>query len=205
MGVNQGGYIDNQDGEQNKLTTVVDAAIGQSIYAIIDWHIEGANSQFKQQAKDFFDHMSKKYGSNDHVIYEGWNEPTDQDWNNELKGYHQEVLGAIRANTQNMYIAGNPQWSSHPDWACDNRIDDQNIAYTLHFYAASHKQDHRDSANSALSRGCAVFITEWGTCEASGNGMVDENETNTWFAWAQEHQISMCNWSVNDKPESCSA
>merc|ERR1719362_817603 len=205
MGVNQGGYIDNMGGEKDKLTRVVDAAIGQSIYAIIDWHIEGENMEFKQQAKDFFDEMSKKYGQNDHVLYEGWNEPTNQSWSGELKGYHQEVVGVIRAHSQNLYIAGNPTWSSRPDQACDDRLDVPNVAYTFHFYAASHKQDHRDAANSAISRGCAVFVTEWGTCEASGNGYVDEGETNTYFQWAEQQQISLCNWSVNDKAESCSA
>ena len=205
MAASQGGYVDNPDGETAKLTTVVDAAISNSIYAIIDWHIEGANSQFKDQAKVFFDHMAAKYGSNDHVLYEGWNEPTDQDWSGELKGYHQEVLGTIRAHTNNLYIAGNPQWSSMPNVACNDRLDDPNVAYTMHFYAATHYGDVRGRAQEAINNGCAVVITEWGTCESSGNGRVDEGSANEWLSWAESNGVSTANWSVNDKPESCSA
>lgn len=205
MGADKGGYIENPDAEKAKVTTVVDAAIANDIYAIIDWHIEGPNSQFKDQAKIFFDHMSAKYGSNPHVLYEGWNEPTFQSWSGELKQYHIEVLGCIRAHSQNLYIAGNPGWSSHPDQACDDRLDDDNVAYTLHFYAATHGQDTRNRAQSAIDRGCAVVVTEWGTCEASGNGRVDENSANTWLQWAESNGISTANWSVNDKDEACSA
>jgi len=35
-----------------------------------------------------------------------------------------------------------------------------------------------------MANGIALFITEWGTCEASGNGSLDLNEATTWLNWA---------------------
>jgi len=56
-----------------------------------------------------------------------------------------------------------------------------------------------------LNAGLAVFITEWGTCEASGDGRTDFNSAQTWQDWAATHGISSCNWSIVDKSESCAA
>merc|ERR1719265_496715 len=67
MGVNQGGYLENKDKEKQKVITTVDAAIAGGIYVIIDWHIEGQNSQNLEAAKEFFSEMSQRYSNKDHV------------------------------------------------------------------------------------------------------------------------------------------
>lgn len=77
--------------------------------------------------------------------------------------------------------------------------------YTLHFYAATHGQFLRDKAKSALDRGVALFVSEWGTCEANGNGGLDLNESKKWLDFLAEYNVSDANWAVNDKKESCSA
>ena len=39
MGVEDpGGYLDNKDGNKNRIKVIVDSAIEQGIYVIIDWH-----------------------------------------------------------------------------------------------------------------------------------------------------------------------
>ena len=117
------------------------------------------------------------------------------------------LLGSIRgAGANNLVIVGSPTWSQDVDVAANNPITQyQNVAYTLHFYAATHKQFLRDKANTALGRGLALFVTEWGTCSADGNGSVDANETNTWLSWMDQNSISWANWSLFDKNEACSA
>lgn len=86
-----------------------------------------------------------------------------------------------------------------------NPVAGENLAYTIHFYAASHGQDLRNKVAGALSRGVAVFATEWGTCEASGNGALNLGETNAWMDFLAQNHISDANWAISDKAETCSA
>src|SRR5690606_30454744 len=79
------------------------------------------------------------------------------------------------------------------------------IAYTLHFYAGTHKQWLRDKATTAMNNGIALFVTEWGTVNADGDGGVDTSETNTWLNFLKTNGISHANWALNDKVEGASA
>ncbi len=79
-----------------------------------------------------------------------------------------------------------------------------NIMYTLHFYAATHKQWLRERGDYALQQGLPLFVSEYGGCEASGDGPLDMKEWNAWIEWMEAHQISWCKWSVADKNETCS-
>ena len=63
----------------------------------------------------------------------------------------------------------------------------------------------RAKGDVALNNGVALFITEWGTCESSGNGNVDIGETQKWLDWAGQRGISTMNWGIYDKAESCAA
>ena len=76
--------------------------------------------------------------------------------------------------------------------------------YTMHFYAATHKQNLRDETDYALSKGLPVFVSECAGMEASGNGPIDEAEWNRWADWMAENGLSWCAWSVSGKDESCS-
>jgi endoglucanase len=73
-----------------------------------------------------------------------------------------------------LIIVGSPTWSQYVDLAAADPItSDDNIAYTLHFYADTHKHLLRAKAVTALNAGIALFVTEWGTCSADGNGAVN--------------------------------
>jgi len=207
MGVDESeGYIypDNTTFNKNLVTTVVDASINAGIYVIIDWHSHNAE-QYGEESAAFFGEMAHKYGHYPNVIFELFNEPTTQDWSTVIKPYHEEVIAEIRKHSTNLIILGSSTWSQDVDIACADRVEDDNVAYTLHFYAGSHRQALREKAMTALSDGCALFVTEWGTCGASGNGTLDFEETKLWTDFMDEHYISSANWAVSDKHESCSA
>lgn len=204
MGVEPGAYLEHPKREMRKVKRVVWAAHQLGIYVIVDWHDHHAN-QHTPQAKRFFNEIAKTYGHMPNVLFETFNEPTWQSWSREVKPYHEEILKVIRRHSQNIVIAGTPTWSQDVDVASTERVDGGNIVYTLHFYAATHGQYLRDKAKSALDRGVALFVSEWGTCEANGNGGLNFTESKKWLDFLAEYNVSDANWAVNDKKESCSA
>lgn len=205
VGDEEGGYLENREGNLRRVKTVVNAAIENGLYVIIDWHSHSAHKQ-KQQAIEFFSEMSALYGNYDNVIYEIYNEPVGASWDGDIKPYAEDVIRAIRANDpDNLIIVGTPNWSQDVDVAANNPIRSSiNIAYTLHFYAGSHSF-LRDKANTALQRGIPLFVTEWGTVNADGDGAVNQGETQNWMNFLKSNGISHANWSLNDKEEGASA
>ena len=193
-----GGYINNPESNKAKLKAIVDAAIAEGIYVIIDWHSHHAEDH-TDEATIFFEEMAELYGGHDNVIYEIYNEPLDISWSETIKPYAISVITAIREiDPDNLIVVGTPEWSQRIDLAADDPIlGFPNIAYTLHFYTAFHHQWLRDRASAALDDGIAIFITEWGSI---GYSLVD-SEANDWMTWCFTNKIIHCNWAVNDKEE----
>jgi endoglucanase len=71
----------------------------------------------------------------------------------------------------------------------------------LHYYAATHKQALRDIAKKALDNDVPLFVTEYGTSEASGDGSLNADEAEKWWVLLDQYKISHCNWSIADKVE----
>ncbi|MEP6845105.1 MAG: glycoside hydrolase family 5 protein [Panacibacter sp.] len=204
MAVEEGGYLTNPDAEKQKVFALVDAAIEEGIYVIIDWHDHHATDHL-EQSKAFFAEMAQKYGNKPNVIYEPFNEPLQVSWSS-IKSYHQAVIDTIRKyDADNLIICGTPTWSQDVDVAANDPLTGTNIAYALHFYSGTHKQSLRDKATNALNKGIALMVTEYGTTDASGDGDVNMNETNLWYAFLDQNKISSCNWSIADKNESSAA
>jgi len=205
MGVEEGGYLTSPSAEQAKLEAVIQAAIDQGIYVIVDWHDHNGQNHV-DQAVQFFSAISKKYGSNPHIIYEVFNEPLQVSWDSVLKPYHQKVVNAIRANDpKNVIVLGTPTWSQDVDVAANSPVSGSNLMYTLHYYAASHKQSLRDKAQAAINKGIAIFVTEYGTVDASGGGSVDAQSSNEWYTFLDNNKISYANWAIDNKNEGAAA
>jgi len=202
MAVEEGGYLTNPELEKKKVMDVVDAAIVNGLYVIIDWHDHHAEKH-TEESKLFFTEMAKKYGDKPNVIYETFNEPLQISWTDLIKPYHQAVVSAIREHDpDNLIICGTSTWSQDVDIAANDPLIGTNIAYTLHFYSGTHKQNLRDKAKAALNKGVALMVTEFGTTDATGDGNVNKEETLTWWKFLDDNKLSWCNWSVADKKES---
>lgn len=184
------------------VTKVVDAAIENNVYAIIDWH---SHNLRLEEAKDFFTRMATRYKGVPNVIYEIFNEPVEDSWS-QLKEYSIEVIKAIRAvEPDAVILVGCPHWDQDIHLAADDPITGyKNIMYTLHFYANTHGQWLRDRGDYALSKGLPVFVSECAGMEASGDGPLSPEEWQNWLDWMQKHSISWVAWSVSDKDETCS-
>jgi hypothetical protein len=99
------------------------------------------------------------------------------------------VLGAVRAvDPDNLVIAGSPSWSQDVDAAARDPLAFTNLAYTLHYYAGTHRQELRDKADAARAKGLALLVTEFGVVDADGDGPIAREESERWWAWDEAHQ-----------------
>jgi endoglucanase len=176
-----------------KLDAVLQACVDNGIYGIVDWH---GNSGASQVAT-FYTTVATKWHGYPNIMYEPWNEPTVA-WST-IKPYMETVIKAIRAvDPTNIIICGNPQWDQKPQDAAANPITDAtNIAYSMHFYAASHSvAGFGPGITTAMSKGCAIFITEYGTCNASGGSPINLTATQAWYDFLDKNAIGSTNWGV---------
>ncbi len=220
-------YLVAKQANLDRTDSVIQAAIDNGIYVIIDWHDHYAINH-TAEAVAFFQRMATKWGKHPNVLYEIYNEPigdqapTDAnpdgvlaiEWS-AIEAYSDTVIAAIRAiDSANLILVGTPSWDQYPTDAIGSFLNDKytNLAYTLHFYAGSHGASLRTTGNTALRAGLALFLSEWGTTNADGGqptgtskGKVYTTESATWLAWAKTNKLGWCNWSVANKNEGSAA
>ncbi len=204
----EGGYMTG--GDRAGLEALIDkgvklcAALG--MYVIIDWHIlsDGDPNRHADAAEDFFRRISARYADQPHVLYEICNEPNGEEvtWP-VVKRYAQRIVPVIRANAPDAVIlCGTPCWSQFVDQAAADPVDDKNLMYVLHFYAATHKDALRERAEAALAAGAPIFVSEFSICDASGDGAIDYESAAAWRALIEKHGLSYIAWSLSNRDES---
>lgn len=177
------------------------------MYVIVDWHIlsDGNPNSHKKEAKAFFREMSREFKGYNNVIYEICNEPNNGTSWKEIKSYARSVISTIRKNDKKaVIVVGTPTWSQDVDQAAADPIKGDNIMYALHFYAATHKTDLRNKMTAAINKGLPVFVTEYGICDASGDGVIDKKEADRWIQTMDEYGVSYIAWNLSNKQESSS-
>ena len=205
LGIGKDGYLENPGQEMQKIRTVIEACLDLGIYVIVDWHDHYAPDH-RRDATIFFETIASAYGQAPNIIYEIYNEPEKVSWLDVVKPYADSVIQKIRAiDADNLILVGTPFWSQDVDVASLNPLQFKNIAYTLHYYATTHRQPVRAKAIAALNNGAALFVSEFGTCEHTGTGVIDQQELAAWFSFMEQHKISWCNWSIADKNETSAA
>ena len=218
----QHGYMKDHALAYQCAIDAIDGAIKAGCYVIVDWH---SHTMEIDECCDFMGSIAKKYAGVSNVIYEIFNEPVSlefekngtfgdlgnqeamRDYWHWLKIYSAFVINRINENdpSRPLILMGCPSWDQRIDLVAEAPIYSyENLMYTVHFYAATHKKELRDACDEALAKKIPIFISECAACEASGDGEMDIVSWNEWTEWADANQISMLTWSVSDKDETCS-
>lgn len=201
------GDAKNRSDLKKRIKKGVRLAKKHKMYVIVDWHIlsDGNPNSHKKEAKAFFREMSREFKGYNNVIYEICNEPNNGTSWKEIKSYARSVISTIRKNDKKaVIVVGTPTWSQDVDQAAADPIKGDNIMYALHFYAATHKADLRNKMTAAINKGLPVFVTEYGICDASGNGAIDKKEADRWVQTMDEYGVSYIAWNLSNKQESSS-
>jgi hypothetical protein len=173
------------------LQSEIGAALANGMYVILDWHTIGwpdgyyepiekdwtddppdlYNSSFAL-AKDFWDTVSARFGSDGRIVFELWNEPVrskkegDEEspsWD-ELKPYMTELARVVRTHSNNVLLATGNEWAYDLRGIRENPLGGQNIAYCWHIYAGNDDNDEKEWAQHLdnLQTVAPVIVTEWG-------------------------------------------
>ena len=204
-----GGYCTDGDREELKKIMIrgVELATELSMYVIVDWHIlfDKSPMVYKDEAIRFFDDMASRFKDHTNVIYEICNEPQESPFASIIRPYSLEVIPVIRKYDKDaIIIVGTDNWSQDVDDVIGQEIDDPNVMYALHFYAATHQEKLLSKAQTAIDSGIPVFISECSICDASGDGRIDREWGKKWIDFADEHDISYIVWNLSNKDESSS-
>ncbi|MGH3431367.1 MAG: glycoside hydrolase family 5 protein [Thermocrispum sp.] len=206
MYIQEGGYETDPDGFTNRVSQIIDEATERGMYAIVDWHMltPGDPNYNLERAKTFFAEIARRHNGNTNLLYEIANEPNGVSWES-VKGYAEELIPVIRAIDQETPIlVGTRAWSSlgvsdggNESEVIDNPVDAENIMYTFHFYAASHRAEYLDTLSRAAER-IPMFVTEFGTQNYAGEGANDFDMAQRYLDLMAQKQISWTNWNYSD-------
>ncbi|WP_162624547.1 cellulase family glycosylhydrolase [Acetobacterium sp. KB-1] len=183
----------------------VNLATDLGLYVIIDWHILSDGNPLTHQAEAiaFFDEMAAQFKNNNNVIYEICNEPNGGTTWSQIKQYAETVIPVIKSHNQDaIVIVGTPTWSQDVDQAAANPIlGYSNLMYALHFYADTHRDSLRNKMSAAIDKGLPIFVSEYGICDSSGSGPINEGEANLWMDRLNQYGVSHIAWNLSNKNE----
>ena len=200
------GYVKNRD-LINKVYEIVDNAIDLNLYVIVDWHILKDNNPttYKEEAKEFFAQVAAKYADKPNVLYEICNEPNGDGvkWEENVKPYATELIGVIREKSpRSLVIVGTPDFDRDLRPVGRAPLEFENIMYALHFYAGSENGVLRDKIDEFREeKNLAVFVTECGITDYTGDGELHDENFKTWADYLNEKGISWVYWSFSNKDE----
>ncbi len=197
-------YVENRDDCLALTREGIEAAIAADMYVIVDWHVledQDPNVHI-QEAREFFGIIASEYADVPNILYEICNEPNGETTWSDIRKYAYNVIPLIRGySPDSVILVGTPNYCKDLDVVSRNPLKMDNLMYSLHFYAATHKEDLRRQYMSSQNRGLPVFITECGLSEATGTGIVDFDSAASWFSLLQDNNTSYTVWSFSNKNE----
>ncbi|MCT9929252.1 glycoside hydrolase family 5 protein [Planotetraspora sp. A-T 1434] len=206
MYIQEGGYETNPRMFTDRVHNLIEQATARGMYAIVDWHMlsPGDPNYNLSRAKTFFTEIAQRHNNKVNLLYEIANEPSGVSWST-IKNYANSLIPVIRANDPDTPILiGTRAWSSlgvsdgsSETEVINSPINFPNIMYTFHFYAASHGTEYLNALSRAADR-IPMFVTEFGTQTASGDGTNNFTRSQQYIDLMAQKKISWTNWNYSD-------
>ncbi|MEO3741871.1 cellulase family glycosylhydrolase [Plantactinospora sp. B5E13] len=207
MYVQEGGYETDPRRFTDLVHNYIELATARGMYAIVDWHMltPGDPNENLGRARTFFAEIADRHQAKNNVIYEIANEPNGVAWSS-IKSYADQIIPVIRTRDADaVVLVGTPDWSSlgasgeggGPDVIAANPVNDNNVMYVFHFYAASHDDYYLDTVTRAADR-LPLFVTEFGTQEYTGDGPNNFTMAQRYLDLFAGRKISWVNWNFSD-------
>jgi endoglucanase len=198
---------------------LVEKLTKDEIYVIIDLHyvkkFDVADSFFHQNIMDFWRFMAPKFKDNEYVLYELFNEPSNECENcydtgrvgrearhklwKQWKLFIQPVVNLVRSKApDNLIIVGGPGWSHFMDGAVENdgHISGGNIVYAFHSYAATSREQLKAFVEPILSD-YPVFVSEWGFEHGATECGSRESYGAMFLDWMNKNRLSWTVWNFD--------
>ena len=157
-------------------------------------------------------------------------------WEDHIKPYCEQMLKIIRSYDKDVVVlCGTPMWDQNPEQVIGKEPVDENgkqydnIMYTFHFYAATHNDGkHYETAVKSwdvdfmkrfqkgdgkipcILKELPIFVTEWGTTDASGWSNFRPDLSDRWIDIFDgnndaSQMVSWINWNFSAEGGSCAA
>ncbi|WP_329082623.1 cellulase family glycosylhydrolase [Streptosporangium sp. NBC_01469] len=209
MYIQEGGYETNPRAFTDRVHQLIEMATARGMYALVDWHMltPGDPNYNLSRARTFFTEIAQRHNGKKNVIYEIANEPNGSSvtWS-VIRNYANQLVPVIRQQDPDAPIlVGTPDWSSlgvsgdgdATDTIRANPVSGTNIMYTFHFYAASHGTEYLNALSRAADL-LPIFVTEFGTQTASGDGGNNFSRSQQYLDLMAQKKISWTNWNYSD-------
>ncbi|CAL9525928.1 Endoglucanase E-5 [Actinosynnema sp. ALI-1.44] len=210
MYIQEGGYETNPRKFTDMVHGYIEEATKRGMYALVDWHqlTPGDPNHNTSRAKTFFKEIAARHRNKTNIIYDIANEPNGVSWSR-VKSYAEQVIPVIRAeDPDSLVLVGTHGWSTfglsdgrNPQEVVNNKVNASNVMYTFHFYAASHGSEYLNTLSRVADQ-VPVFVTEFGTQEASGDGGNNFTQAQKYLDLLSAKKISWVNWNFSDDERS---
>jgi endoglucanase len=206
MYIQEGGYETNPRKFTDLVHSLIEEATRRGIYVLVDWHqlSPGDPNYNLSRAKTFFTEIATRHKDKTNIIYDIANEPNEVSWS-KVKSYAEQMIPVIRnIDPDSLIVSGTHGWSTFgysdgedASVVLNNKVNATNFMYSFHFYANSHKQDYINVLDR-VSSAVPVFVTEFGTQTASGDGANDFTTSQKYIDLMARKKISWANWNFSD-------
>ncbi|WP_245765384.1 cellulase family glycosylhydrolase [Nonomuraea jiangxiensis] len=209
MYIQEGGYETNPRQFTDRVHQLIEMATARGMYALVDWHMltPGDPNCNLSRARTFFTEIAQRHNNKKNILYEIANEPNGSSvtWS-VIRNYANQLVPVIRQQDPDAPIlVGTPDWSSlgvsgpgdQTDTIRANPVTGTNIMYVFHFYAASHSTPYLNALSRAADL-LPMFVTEFGTQQASGDGGNNMSRSQQYIDLMAQKKISWVNWNYSD-------